>query len=369
MPLGASFWTFGMQFNYVNINPEGVLAEGLGWKETFHINSPSSDPPIALCQNINAARIALMANNVTVKRTTLSQSVRYRDQWPIGVVANTGLNTLGDINDPSVGDCNAVQDALLIRFEGAGGRRWTRTIRGIRDAWIDDQTWLPSLTTLSYGTLVPPDTVVPTIIPFNVATVGVAGVVTITVAGGVVTATVASTLGSGLAFNNNVNGTGNFYVTNDLAPGIENGSGSYTTLNIVLTAGSLTLLGTTFTAGTQLLNNGTYTFVIKPAVQSNQLPYFLADSAYLLNFCAWMLPQSTVGLFQVINFNMAMFDNNPTPTPGWPVKSQTPYINADPPFAGNPTGFPAARFMIERVTNRQTGRINLTKAARRKIAR
>lgn len=359
--MAADFWTVEFKMNYINVATRGVLGEGFGWTEKYYIPGTKGAPPFTDAVALQSARASLMAKNVAIVKTSLRLASMYRDQWSYPLTASYPLVTFGDLDDLDHGYCGTIQDALLIRFEAANGRRWTRTIRGIRDAWTDDQTWLSDLTRNSYGSNSPPDLVIPAPLPFG----GVAGVnatATFTVAGGAVTAAAVVLGGTGIAINGLSAGTFTDIIGKWAGPDYT-GVGTPSVLTYTLAGGVLTAIS--FTAGTNpLAPDGTYTVTLETQLDPIGLPWYLDDVNYVLNFCGLLAGVSST----VMNFHTAFVTPIGPDAPLWPVGSMMPVVDQTPPrYAAAP--YQGVRFMIERVTNRQTGRIWTSKKARKKISR
>lgn len=348
----ADFWRCQLKINFNDTaRPEDVFVYEGGFTETYFMPIGNSAAQVRTkFRNLIAARCALLAANFYVFSAGFSQASVFGDNYPVPGYPTQPVSDSIDNPNGLVDFCNDVQQSLLIRFEGnmpAAGpnpgysRRWERVIRGIKDYWeIDESTRQLVGTGFGNGAF---DNAVP--LPQDAPAVGADAVFSVTVAGGSITAASVVDGGSGYNANGNV-----ALVAVPFAP--PDGVGSGGSFDITIVGGIVTAI-TINTAGSGYTNvaSSQTVFTLPFRADPFGISQFQSASAYFLNYCSCL--QS-----YCINFNSIRVDNATFPS------GKMTQINTNTPFEAAP--YQSTRFMLQRFTNRQTGRINTVRKARRK---
>lgn len=318
-----------------------------GWTERYLLNG---QPPTALpLQNayvLTQARAALLGQNFFIKNAICHQASLFKSSQPMPNFAKYGcLDSLSvSTNALSNQYCSSPEETILTRQECGNLRRYEHSIRGIKDYMSDDaMTYFAATSYADAATQAitfPFDTPAQAI-PAPNSTGGTAATFSFTLTAGVPSAPVLVTGGT---YPGVANGTYFTYWNN---PG-GNGSGAFGTITFVSQAATAGTINASF-AGTGY--SGT---VISPPLGNDPygLPNYQLPSWYWANFLACLIAYTGSGTTRRI--------------------SQSTFTGGTPTF---PSGLvpvilgtlqKCTRTMFQRVGNRQTGQIRLTKSARKK---
>lgn len=362
------FYELELQVNYNNssnpqlqapiFNTSGTQPpqeQQAGWTERYSllptVQSPLGPVPMANAYTLVQARAALLGINFYIKKAVVHQASAFKSSFPMPQSAKYPLfdgqaSALGNSFANQL--CSSPEEALLFRLEASNLYRSEHMIRGLKDYVADDSMSYFQATSFADAATFATTSVFDTLqqaIPIPGITGGAAATVTFTTNSDGSLASL--TLGTGGTFPQVANGLYWFYVFGNAGQTIPALGYSTMTGN---TFGALTLstsfrgLGYSGTAGTIQLSN-----------DPNGLQNYLPPSTYWANFISCLISFTQSGVTRRI--------------------SQSTYTAPVPTF---PSGMAAAFFgvpnktnrcMLQRVANRQTGQIRLTKPARRRIAR
>ena len=338
----------------INYNNTGVIADPneqeRGWREQYDlVSAPSSgSPPINLLAFMNAgyaicaARAAVLASNFYIYDAEIHQFSKFKSRYLLpGFAKNPIFDNQIVLGADYEQPCNDPENALLVRFESVGMRRWQRAFRGIKDYVSQDDSF--ALSDASFGPNAGFDTAFPAVIPAGLNG-AVETVITFTNTGGVLSAPVnAGSLGSGYGFGTLL--TGVPLVINDPAG---TGGGAYGTCNI---SAAGTVLALDIIEGGEGYSTAT-TIRVPITKDAKGIAQYLSANAYWANLYA------TLALYT-----------------GSGQRVRVPV--ADVPGATNPSGFvtqlnndtlagmyPISRVLPQKIGNRQTGRINIKSKGR-----
>lgn len=320
-----------------------------GWTERYILNSAiASTPPYQAAYNLTAARCGVLAFNFYVKHAIIHQASVFKSSFPLPNFASLPPFDNLAANATDTQSCSSPEETLLLRQEAANLRRWEYQIRGVKDYMSDDaMTYFaaPSY----YGGNSPPNTSVFDTLASSPVPPG---------SNGGTPATITVTLSNGVPSYASTSAAGSF-------PGVQAGAyygymypanGIGTPALCVVTIGggaSVTSLavstfstaqGWTGTSGTVYVGN-----------DPNGLPNWQTPGWYWANLMSNLINYTSSGTTRRIAQNRFS-----APVPSFPS-------NLAPVIVGSLAN--CTRSLFQRVGNRQTGQIRLTKPARRKIAR
>lgn len=336
--MASNFWKLQFKVNYQNEITEGNLGNDSGLTEKYYLTADPSQVNTARADSLNilAARASLLGLNASIVNVALSRSDQARSRYPVLQYPRFGVVMSQDVAVIANQQINEMDDSLLFRFQNNDGRRWTRQIRGVRDRWIVDQTSLPTNTLIGSG--VGASLAYPVIQTVPDPSAITEAVFTFTNTGGVLSAPV---IASGGTYPLAINGTYPLLIID------QNGVGAGAT-------GTATIAGNTVTAVAITAGGAGYfdaLLRLPGRMDVNGLANYQLQLTYLYNF------MSVVGQ-KTMNFHQITIPDASFPS----GKQHVIDLTATPPgpyFAGT--------VGVERVSNRQTGRIWIKRKARRKI--
>jgi len=320
-----------------------------GWNESYglFLSAPpnGTNLPLQNAYTLVQARAALLGLNFYIKKAICHQASVFKSSWPMpGSASKPLFDSLAAYPLTNSNQyCSSPEETVMLRLEASNLYRTEHQIRGIKDYMSDDtMTYFPATgyaDAATFATSQVFDTLQQTIPPPGLT--------------GASPATVSFTLGTG----NYVSGV--TLLTAGSYPGVPNGTyptylpstvgsttvalGSVTINANVATAVavSATLAGSGYqgTAGTIPVSNDPY-----------GLPNWQAPSVYWANFMSCLISFTQSGTIRRIA--QGTFS---APVPSFPSGLAPAYLNS--PVKCN-------RCMFQRVGNRQTGQIRLTKRAR-----
>ena len=318
----------------------------VGWTETYQLYLPTapsgSDLPLTNAYALVQARASLLGLNFYIKSAICHQASLFKSSWPMAFAAKYGTFDAQDTGASNTQACSSPEETLILRLEAGTLYRWEHQIRGLKDYLVDDaMTYFPA-TSYSDGT---PDArylifdALQTPLPNPAFNGFVDTTVNITAANGSVTGITMNTPGT---YPGVSNGT---YDAIILGPG---GTGSGALGSVSITGGTASSVG--FYAGYGGAGYVTGLGSLPARNDPNALPNYLPASTYWSNFMSCLLSYTQSGPIRRI--------------------AQSTYTVVQPTF---PSGLAPAilgvpnkanRALYQRVGNRQTGQIRLTKKAR-----
>jgi hypothetical protein len=356
----TDFYELELKINYNNAASAYIqefLTAGLtppqerqaGWTERYILNAPISNPPYAVAYNLTAARASVLGVNFYIKNAIIHQASLFKSGWPLPNFAKYGCfdNLATALTNTQC--CSSPEETILLRQESSNLRRWEESVRGIKDYMSDDAMSYFAAPSYYGGNPNPNNT--------SVFDTPAAAPVPPGLNGGTA-ATITVTLTNGVPAYSSVSVAGNF-------PGILAGSwygymypanGIGTPALVLVTVGggaSVTLVsvssfstaqGWTGTSGTIYMGN-----------DPNGLPNWQTPGWYWANLMSNLINYAASGT--TVRVSSSSFT---APKPTFP-SGLSPLIKG---ALANCT-----RSLFQRVGNRQTGQIRLTKPARRKSAR
>lgn len=359
----TDFYNLELQINYNNAyNPQlqaplysgagtqPPQEEQAGWNESYSllptVQSPLGPTPIANAYTLLQARASLLGVNFYIKKAIIHQASLFKSSFPMpgsakfplwDNLATAGGNTFNNQM------CSSPQETILLRGEASNLYRFEHSLRGIKDYLSDDTMSYFPATGFADAATFATTSVFDTLqqqIPFPGFTGFVPGTVTFT----------TNSDGSIASLS---------LVTGGTYPGVANGSyWFYLSGNSGQTIPAIcygTIAGNTFTAiatSSNFLGQGYVgtTGTIPTSNDPNGLPNYLSPSTYWANFMSCLISFVQSGTMRRISQSTYT-----APQPTFPS-------GLSPAFLGVPTK--CNRSMIQRVGNRQTGQIRLTKPAR-----
>ena len=368
-PAGYSdYYILEYQINYNNSLVNSLVGLGYaspppqerqaGWNEAIYLNTPvTAAVPLTAAYNLLAARCGILGVNFYIKKALIHWNSVFKSSFPLPNSATQGLwdaqtrgaVSVGTVNPPQQ-YCNTPEETILLRCECSDFRRYEHSLRGIKDYMSDD--CINFISPSSYATTGGGGTTgmfdaAPQAIPMPNSTGGRASTWTVTNTNGGIT--------------NPVLVNGGLYpgVAAGVYPCFFNGQNGQATRAF----GSITINGAGVATSAVVYPNynGTgYSGVNVNVGLSNDpygLPNYQPTAAYWANFMSCLIAYTGSGTIRRV--------------------SQTTYSgNVKPSF---PSGIvpvilgtqldACTRVMFQRMGNRQTGQIRLTKPARRTIAR
>lgn len=358
----TDFYELELEINYNNSNNPYLQFAGsgavqppqekqAGWKEVYNLYLPTppsgTNLPIQAAYTLVQARAAVLGVNFYIKKAICHQASVFKSSWPMAGSAKYGVfdstGGAGSGNPFSSGEyCSSPEETIMLRMEAGSLRRWEHQIRGIKDYMSDD--------TMSYF-----------------AATGYADAATFA------TTSVFDTLQQAIPASGFLGFTrATFTVTNTngsiSSPVVVNGgvwpavaNGTYTCYYYsssgysVVAVGTITIAGNTVTSATinaSFQGAGyTGTSVYVPVSNDpNGLPNYLSPSLYWGNLISCLIAYTQSGTTKRIAQSTYT-----APIPTFPS-------GLSPAMLGSPVK--CNRCMVQRVGNRQTGQIRLTKPAR-----
>jgi hypothetical protein len=286
--------------------------------------------------------------NYFIKSAIIHQASAFKSSFPLPNFAKLPPfdNLATSVSDTQ--SCSSPEETILLRQEAQNLRRWEYQIRGIKD-YMSDDAMTNFASPSYYGGQSPPntsvfDTLASTPVPPG-PNGGTPATITVTLTNGVPAYASVSAAGS---FPGVLAGTyyGYMYPANGIGTPalclVTIGGGASVTLLSV--SSFSTAQGWTGTSGTVYVGNDV-----------NGLPNWQTPGWYWANFMSNLINYTASGTTRRISGSQFS-----TPVPSFP-SGLVPVIMGS---LANCT-----RSLFQRVGNRQTGQIRLTKPARRKIAR
>jgi hypothetical protein len=327
-----------------------------GWTERYLLRpatqSPLSSAPLGNAGYLIQARAALLGLNFYIKNAIVHQASVFKSSWPMPGTARYPIfdNIVNVSGSPSAQYCSSPEENFLIRCEANSLYRFEHGIRGLKDYLSDDaMSFFPATSYADSTTLETTSTFdsAQTPIP-NPAFQGFAQAsFTVTLANGSISAPVLVGGGGG-SWPGAAAGTYPCYF--------------YATTGYTIPALGTITLNSSGVATSATINNAfagsgyTSTNVFVPVGNDpNGLPNYLSPSLYWANFLSCLISFVESGTTRRIAASR------------YTVTQPTFPSGLAPAIFGTPVS--CNRAMLQRVGNRQTGQIRLTKPARRKIAR
>jgi len=355
----SDFYELELQINYNNANQaylQGYVPgtyqppqeQQAGWTERYYLyltaQPNGTNLPIQNAYTLVQARASLLGLNFYIKKAICHQGSVFKSSWPmpnsarLALFDGAGTTTAGLTTQW----CSSPEETMLLRCEAGSLRRWEYQIRGIKDYMSDD--------TMSYfpATSYADSTTQPQTSPFDAAQPAIPPA---SFSGGTpATITVTNTSG---AISSPVIVTGGNY------PGVVNGS-YYAYINSTVSQtqqafATITIAGGAVTAvsiyaGLQGTGYQGTNATIPLSNDPYGAPNYQAPSVYWSNFLSCLISYTGSGQIQRIASKLYT-----APVPGFPSKLSPAIVNAM---------VKANRAMVQRIGNRQTGQIRLTKKAR-----
>lgn len=359
----TDFYELELQINYNNsANPylQNFSAPGVqtqppqerqaGWTERYSllptVQSPLGPVPLQNAYTLVQARAALLGLNFFIKKSVIHQASVFKSSWPMPGSAKLPLwDSLTDASGNSISTqlCSSPEETLMLRLEASSLYRWEHSIRGIKDYVADDtMSYFPATSFADAATNATTsvfDTIQQTV-PIPGIGGGTPGTFSFTTNSDGSIATLTRVTGG--TYPAATNGTYWFFISGNSGqtiPAIGYGTlagGSFTTMNVYqYTRGS----GYSGTTGTVPISNDPY-----------GLPNYLTPAQYWNNFISCLISYTQSGTVERVSQGTYT-----APLPTFPSGRAPAYV--DTPEKCN-------RSMVQRVGNRQTGQIRLTKPAR-----
>lgn len=350
----VDFYELELQMNYNNaifpyiqeFSPAGLQPpqeRQAGWNERYIINQPvSGSPPYSACYSLAQARSALLGLNFYIKKAIIHQATLFKSSFPLPNSAKMPLFDNLATRGTATQTCSSPEETILLRQESSLFRRWEYQIRGIKDYMSGDS--MSYFAAPSYfGNGAPPTGVFDTAAASSApptTPAGTAATFSVTLTAGVPSAPVGPANGNypGVA-------AGEYYTY--LLP--QNGVGTpalaLVTINGGAQAASVDM--SSFSTGSGW--TGT-TAVVPISNDPYGLPNWQTPAYYWTNFMSCLILFTASGTMRRIP-NSQFTDPKPTFPSG-----QAPVLLS--PLRS------CTRSMFQRVGNRQTGQIRLTKPAR-----
>lgn len=363
----TDFYELELEINYNNASNAYLQYESgsnvqppqerqAGWTERYnlYLTTPPSGTnlPVQNAYTLIQARAALLGINYYIKKAICHQASAFKSSWPMANSAKYPLfdsiaATTSATPIPSAQYCSAPEETLMLRLEAGSLRRWEHQMRGIKDYLSDDAMSFFAATSYAdaatFATTSVFDSAQQTI-PVPGLTGAAKATFTVTNTAGSISTPV---LVSGGNWPQVADGTYSAFFFSDAG---------YT----VPAVGTITIAGNVATAATINANfqgsGYTGTSVYVPLSNDpNGLQNYLTPATYWANFISCLISFTQSGTTQRIAQSTYT-----APVPSFPS-------GLVPAIFGSPVK--CNRSMLQRVGNRQTGQIRLTKPARRKIAR
>jgi len=356
----ADFYELELKINYNNAAAASLQewsAAGLvppmerqaGWTERYILNNAiASTPPYQAAYNLTAARCGVLGANFYIKTSIIHQASLFKSSFPLPNAAKyPPFDSLGTSNSDTQA-CSSPEETVLLRQESSNLRRWEYQIRGIKD-YISDDAMAYFLAPSYYGGNSPPntsifDTLASAPVPPG-PNGGTPATITVTLTNGVPAYSSVANAGS---FPGVLAGAyyGYMYPANGIGTPalIQATIGGGASITAIIVSTFSTAQGWTGTSGTIYVGNDV-----------NGLPNWQTPGWYWANLMSNLINYTASGTTRRISSSRFS-----SPVPSFP-SGLTPVIVT--PLAN------CTRSLFQRIGNRQTGQIRLTKPARRKIAR
>lgn len=335
-------------------------AEQAGWTEAYQMIPLASPPapgnePLQAAYTLGQARAAVLGVNYYIKSATFHQASVFKSNWPIAFFPTkpqwdslaTGANYQNQL-------CSSPEETLMFRLEAGNLRRWEHQIRGIKDYVSDDtMSYFPATSfadPATYAITVPfdsPQTAIP--IPGTGGLSPANLTITVDGNGGIIgNILVTDTPGQYPAGNP---GTYWAYVYQNPMPKV------LALAQITIdNAGHATAMSTNWNRGSGYQAGTAYIPVSNDCSPDGNtlygLPNYLTPATYWNNFLSCLISYTQSGTTRRISQTL------------WTAPNQQPSFPSGlvSQIFGTPNK--CNRAMIQRVGNRQTGQIRLTKPAR-----
>lgn len=355
----VDFYLLELQINYNNSLVNSL--EGLGyattpaqesqagWNESYIFTTPvTASVPTAAAYALLAARCGVLGVNFYIKKALIHWNSVFKSSYPLPNSAKYGL--WDSLATTTIGNqyCNSPEATVLLRGECADFRRYEHQIRGIKDYMSNDTVNYLSPSSYAVASVQTNTGMFDALqqaLPMPNSTGGIASTWTVTNTNGSISTPVIANGGSypGVAPGNYVcfftgNGGQATQAYGTITIGVSGGLNVASAASIYAGYNGTGYSGTNVTVG---LSNDPY-----------GLPNYQTPAAYWGNFMSCLLQYTGSGTIQKVSQSTFTGASKPSfPSGMVPVISGT-QVDA------------ATRFMYQRIGNRQTGQIRLTKKAR-----
>lgn len=320
-----------------------------GWTERYLLNvlPNGANFPYAAAYSLTQARAAILGLNFYIKTAVGHQASVFKSSFPLPAAASLALfDSLSATSLPPQ-FCSSPEETIMLRGECSNLRRYEHQMRGVKDYMADDaMTYFaaPSYCAPPGGSPPKPDTTpfdtVQQTVPYVPATAPVPAAVTASISGNSITAVAISTNGN---FPGVAAGTYPCFFS-QVGGGANNAFGTVT-INGSNQASAVTL-------NPNYPGSGYSSASVQVTISNDPygLPNYLTPSFYWANFMSCMIAYTGSGKMRRI--------------------SQTTFVGGTPGFPSGlvpvlvPQLYACTRCLFQRVGNRQTGQIRLTKPAR-----
>jgi len=334
-----------------------------GWTESYTLlplaQTPLGSLPMQNAYTLVQARAALLGLNFYIKTAICHQASVFKSSWPMPGSAKYPLwDSLSTGTTVSNQLCSSPEENLLLRLEANSLYRWEHGIRGIKEYVSADTMSYFAATSYADSATFATTSMFDSLqqaIPIPGATVGTPAQITVVNTNGTIS-------GASLASGGNYPGDG---------PGGKVTNGSYycyfysASGQSVVAWGSCVMIGGVVSNPVILSGGAGYTGTTVYVPLSNDcnaagttlygLPNYLLPSTYWANFLSCLISFTESGTTRRISQSTYT-----APIPTFPS-------GLVPAIMGTPAK--CNRSMVQRVGNRQTGQIRLTKPARVKRAK